>query len=215
MHAGCTLPSRSNQGAQTHKTGHRRAPGRPALRRSHRLQARTRAFYFKSLPRTPTHAGERDPSSERRSSGEPEPGRRVGENGKEDPSPGKGAGPPANRSYLNPGLGPRPRGTAGRVDRSDPGPAAACPTAAQASAPRSAAPRHPATPRPTPPTQSPPAAATASPQLARVPPPPPPPPPRPARSRTPRARLPAPLPDGAAPGVSWGGAGSARARQGA
>lgn len=93
------------------------------------------------------------------------------------------------------------------MDRSDPGPAAACPTAAPASAPRSAAPRRPATPRPAPPTQSPPAAATASPQLARLP--PPPLPPRPARSRTPRARLPAPLPDGAAPGGSRGGAGSA------
>lgn len=75
MHAGCTLPSRSNQGAQTHKTGHRRAPGRPALRRSHRLQVKdSRVLLQVSSQNTDSRRGEGSKLGEEKLGGNPSRG---------------------------------------------------------------------------------------------------------------------------------------------
>lgn len=128
MHAGAHCLLGQIRGSKTHKTGHRRAPGRQLCGALTVLKSRTRAFHFKSLPRTSTPGRGGDPSPEE-ARGDPSRGR-VGEDGKQDPGPGKG-GPTREPVLPGSGAGPQPRGAAGRVDRSDPGPAAACPAARQ------------------------------------------------------------------------------------
>jgi len=106
MHAGCTLPSRSNQGAQTHKTGHRRAPGRPALRRSHRLQVKdSRVLLQVSSQNTDSRRGEGSKLGEEKLGGT-----RAGEEGgrrrEGGPKPGQGSGPTREPVLPESGAGP-------------------------------------------------------------------------------------------------------------
>lgn len=111
MHAGCTLPSRSNQGAQTHKTGHRRAPGRPALRRSHRLQIKDSrvSLQVSSQNIDSGRGGGSKPGEEKL--GETRAGEAGGRRREAGPRPGQGSGP--TREPVLPGSGAGPAAARG------------------------------------------------------------------------------------------------------
>lgn len=111
MHAGCTLPSRSNQGAQTHKTGHKRAPGHPALRRSHRLQGKDSRVLLQVSPQNTDSGRARESKPGEEKLGGTRAGEAGGRRREGGPRPGQGRGP--TREPVLPGSGAGPAAARG------------------------------------------------------------------------------------------------------